>query len=97
MAPAPKRSSDPSGEQLNVALCYLPEEGVRWVSAAMRSIWSMTLTMTFGSPTASGRGAGRKAEGMRSKVPFDSSEMLESFGADQLAGAWACHLTVARL
>lgn len=84
VAPAPKRSSDPSGERLNVALCYLPEEGgevgrccyeVYLVNDSNYDLW-----VTY----ASGRGAAQELR-YAGKVPFDSSEMLESFGADQLA------------
>ena len=82
--PSPKRGSDPRGELLNIALCYLPEEGGNIgqchyeVFLVNDSNYDLFVTYT------SGRGAAQELR-YAGMVPFDSSEMLESFSPDELA------------
>ncbi|MBR8713506.1 Smr/MutS family protein [Porphyromonas levii] len=81
--PAPKRGSDPSGELLNITLCYLPEEGGRIgqshyeVFLVNDSNYDLFVTYT------SGRGAAHELR-FAGMISFDSSELLESFSPDEL-------------
>lgn len=82
--PSPKRGSDPSGELLNISLCYLPEEGGHIgqchyeVYLVNDSNYDIFVTYTSGHSAAQElRYAGI--------VPFDSSEMLESFSPEELS------------
>lgn len=81
--PSPKRSSDPSGEQLNITLCYLPEEGGK-IGACHYEVYLVNdsnydLFVTY----TSGRGAAQELR-YAGMVPFDSSELLESFSPDDI-------------
>lgn len=81
--PTLKRGSDPEGELLNVSLCYLPEEGGKIgqdhyeVYLVNESNYDLFVVYTSGKSAAQElRFAGI--------VPFDSSELLESFAPDDL-------------
>lgn len=76
--PTVVRSSEKSGEQLNVSLCYLPEAGGK-VGQCRYEVYlvndsNFDLFVTY----SSGRGAEQELR-FSGVVPFDSSEELEDF------------------
>lgn len=81
--PKPKRSADSEGEQLNVSLCYLPEEGGKIGSChyevylVNESNYDLAVVYTSGKS----RAQELRYQGV---VPFDSSEMLEHFSPEEL-------------
>lgn len=81
--PTPKRSSDPSGEVLNVSVCYLPEEGGKIGQCHYEAFLVNDSNYDLFVCYTSGRGAAQQVRFV-GKVPFDSSEMLESFSPDGL-------------
>lgn len=81
--PSPQRSSDPSGELLDVTLCYLPEEGGQIGQSHYEVFLVNDSNYDLFVCYTSGRGAAQEVR-FTGIVPFDSSEMLESFSPDDL-------------
>ena len=72
------RGDDPSGERLNVSLCYLPEEGGQIGHCRYEVYLVNDSNYDLFVAYSSGRGAEQELR-YSGVVPFDSSEELESF------------------